>query len=346
MKTLTTTLTGLLLAAVLSLPAQAQAILRVNNTGVTGTGIFATAQAAHDAAAAGDILYIEPTVQPLGGLNCTKRLTIIGNGYFLGENPGLQLDARPSTLTQVRFEPGSAGSRITGCTLTSDLTVSANNIVVERNRITGGMQLGASSAGQSGPITQLLIRQNFIGGSINFVLSSNSSVNNAIITNNIIRTGLAGANATSPMSALIKNNVLGAPIPGVNVFTVSVANSTFVNNIMTGSSAIQGGNNNTFNNNISDNAAFGTADGNQANVPLTSLFVGAASASLDGAYQLKAGAGNPAQGTGESGADIGAFGGNTPYRLSGIPNVPTVFQYTQNIVGANLNATISTKSNN
>ena len=342
MKTFTHLLTGLLLAAALSLPAAGQAILRVNNTGVTGTGIFATAQAAHDAAAAGDIIYLEPTVQNLGSMICTKRLTIIGNGYFLGENPGLQLDARPSTLTQVRFGPGSAGSRITGCTLTSNLVVSANNIVVERNRIASGMQLG----NDSGPITQLLIRQNFIGSSINFTISTGSSVNNAIITNNIILQGLGGANAASPMSALIRNNVLGGATVGQGFFTVNVANSTFVNNILTGLSAIQGGHNNTFNNNISDNAAFGTANGNQANVPLADLFVGTASPSADGEFQLKAGAGNPARGTGESGADIGAFGSNTPYRLSGIPNVPTIFQYSQNVVGANLNATISTRSNN
>lgn len=344
MKAIFYPLLALLLTAALSLPAQAQTILRVNNTGVAGTGIFATVQAAHDAAAAGDILYLEPTAQTFGSLSCTKRLTIIGNGYFLGDNPGLQLDARPSILNDVVFAAGSAGSRITGCTATN-VTVSTNNIMVERNRILGQVQLGASGAGQSGPITQLLVRQNFIGSNINFVTGPNSSVNNAIITNNIIRSGLVGGVTSSPMSALIRNNVLGAATVGQGSFTVSVANSTFVNNIMTGPSQIQGGLNNTFNHNISDNAAFGTANGNQADVPLANLFVGAASASPDGAFQLRAGT-NPARGTGESGADIGAFGGNTPYRLSGIPNVPTIFQYSQSIVGATLNATISTKSNN
>jgi len=89
------TITLFLLLTAEAFSASAQVRLRVdNNIGVAGTGIFVTAQATHDAAAAGDIIYSEPSVQTYDNLTCTKRLTIIGNGYLLNDNPGLQLDAR------------------------------------------------------------------------------------------------------------------------------------------------------------------------------------------------------------------------------------------------------------
>ena len=342
------TITLLLLLTAAAFSASAQARLRVNNNiGVTGTGIFTTAQAAHDAAAAGDIIYLEPSVQTYGNLTCTKRLTIIGNGYLLSDNPGLQLDARSSTLGLVVFVAGSAGSRITGCLTTSSIDINTNNIVVERNYVGARMHIGRNpnTGTVSGPITQVLVRQNFMTGDIYFLVDAASPVSNAVLTNNIIRSGIVGGTATTPMSALIKNNVLGATASNVGLFRVDVANSIFSNNIMTGPSTITGGNNNNFNNNISDNAAFGTADGNQANVPPANIFVGAAAPSADGAYQLRPGP-NPARGTGEGGADIGVFGGNAPYRLSGIPNVPTVSQYSQTVTGTTLNAIISTRSNN
>ena len=58
--------------------ASAQTIRRVNNTGVTGTNIYSTVQAAHDAATGGDIIYLEPSSISVGPLVCVKSLTIIG----------------------------------------------------------------------------------------------------------------------------------------------------------------------------------------------------------------------------------------------------------------------------
>lgn len=189
------------------------------------------------------------------------------------------------------------------------------------------------------------MRQNYFLFDIVFLVDAASPVSNAVLTNNIIRSGILGATATTPMSALIKNNVLGGATAGAGSFAVSVANSIFSNNIMTGPSTITSVNNNNFNNNTSDNAVFGTADGNQANVPPANIFVGAVAPSADGAYQLRPGP-NPARGTGESGADIGVFNGNAPYRLSGIPSVPTVSQYSQTVTGTTLDAIVSTRLNN
>ena len=68
----------------LCIAAHAQTIRRVNNNaGVTGVNVYTTAQAAHDAAVANDILMIEPSVTTYENLILTKPLKIYGNGYFL-----------------------------------------------------------------------------------------------------------------------------------------------------------------------------------------------------------------------------------------------------------------------
>ncbi len=46
--------------------------------------------------------------------------------------------------------------------------------------------------------------------------------------------------------------------------------------------------------------------------------------STDGKWQLKTG--SPAIGAGVSGVNCGVFGGVTPYVLSGVPNLPHIYQ--------------------
>ena len=104
-------------------------------------------------------------------------------------------------------------------------------------------------------------------------------------------------------------------------------------------------NNNVYFNNISDGTLFGNANGNQQNVTSASLFTQAGTVNEDAYWKLKAG--SPAIGAGYGGVDCGAFGGPNPYKLAGIPNVPTIYQLTVPPTGTtNINVTISTKSNN
>ena len=96
-------------------------------------------------------------------------------------------------------------------------------------------------------------------------------------------------------------------------------------------------------------AKFPAGNGNQQNKAWATIFN--LTGSYDGKYSLKSG--SPAIGAGTLGAgttDAGIFGGATPYRLSGIPPVPTIYALTSpqgttpagNIVQINL----STRSNN
>lgn len=330
--------------------AQAQTIRRVNNSGlnVAGVNIYPTLQAAHDAANSGDIIYLEPTNISYGSLTCVRPLTIIGNGYFLTQNPGLQVDTREAITGAITFANGSAGSRITGCTITSTVYIGANNITMERNyQSSGYTYIGYN--GTTGPVTVsgIIFRQNFVDNGYGpyVYASSSTTVSNVSIANNIITGGISSAATYTTMSnILVSNNVIGN-LASNNSVGIQVDNAVIKNNILTytGTGTSFTPRNNAYSYNISGNAAFGTANGNQQNVTPASLFVGG-TASTDGAFQLRTG--SPAIGTGESGADVGAFGGAVPYRIAGIPNVPTIYQYSQSVSGNSLNATISTRSNN
>lgn len=340
-----------LLALVLTLTgsfaAQAQTIHRVNNSGlpINGVNIYSTLQDAHDAASAGDIIYLEPTDNSYGNLTCTKQLTIIGNGYFLDQNPTLKLDERDARVGTINLASGSDGSRITGCVVQGNFFVAVGDVTIERNH-TNTIFLGYNSGFSVGG-NNVIVRQNYITSTVYLYSGSTAAtaLSNVNITNNIILGSInAQSNSVQLNNVLIANNVVGN-LAGTTAAGIRVENAVIKNNILTYTGTISNftPNNNSYSYNISGNSAFGTANGNQQNIAPTSLFVGG-TASTDGAFQLSAG--SPASGAGESGTDVGAFGGTTPYRIAGIPNVPSIYEYNQSVSGNSLNATISTRSNN
>src|SRR6187549_1803900 len=77
-----------------------------NNVGINAD--FTTLQAAHNGAASGDTLYLEGSPNSYGALTCTKKLAIIGTGYFLDQNLNLQANAAVSKVDGLSFNAGSA----------------------------------------------------------------------------------------------------------------------------------------------------------------------------------------------------------------------------------------------
>ena len=98
--------------------------------------------------------------------------------------------------------------------------------------------------------------------------------------------------------------------------------------------------------NISTGTTFGNTNGNQENVPGSGIFTG--TGSTDGQWQLAPG--SPAKGAGVGGTDCGIFGGTTPYVLSGIPSIPSIYTLTSSggttVPGLTMPITISTRGNN
>ena len=299
-------------------------IWQVNsNSGVTAD--FATVQAAHDGAASGDTLYVAGSPTAYGDLTATKTLHIFGPGYFLDENLGNQALNVACTIGSVTFNTGSEGSLISGTTL-STLAVNGDGIAVLRNRILSGQ----ASTGTN--VANLTFGQNHVSH-----MSVGSGCNGILIFNNFFTSGLL-----SPVSS-------SAEVVG-NVFTNSiqgVSNSTVRNNIVISTSATGPftGTGNEVSNNIGGGAEFGTENGNQSNVDMSTVFV--ATGSTDGKWQLAVG--SPAIGAGFNGVDIGMFGGSTPYVLSGIPAIPTIYSFDAPAIGTTgggLAVNMSIKSRN
>ncbi len=344
MKTLKTLLLSFSVLFIVTNFAQAK-IWRVNNNiGISAN--FTTAQAAHDAVLtlAGDTLMFEGSNASYGGLRMTKRLTIIGTGYFLGSNPETQAFFVDAKISQLTFAAGSQNSSVQGINfLTTNINIGASNITFSRNYNINILYVGYDPFCCGVPVSNILISQNFLIG--NLSTTSNPINTGILVSNNFIGT----LDFESNTSALILNNVLtnGAG-------SVGASNTLFANNIQTNSAATfaTGSSNNTYNNNISANSIFTPAGSNigannQTNILMTNVFNVPINSTVETSFQLK----NPGLGIGtaQNGGDCGMFGGLTPYVLSGMPNVPSVYFYNVPATGSNtnpLNISIKAKSRN
>lgn len=293
---------------------------------------YSEIQAAIDAASPGDYIYVYPSVYE-NGFTLGISLVIVGPGYFLGDNPGTQVNKSPATVKgEVTIGTNTSGTIITGLNIENTITIqSTSNIIVKRNWIKSLQIKGA---------TGIQIKQNFINGkSLTDQLTSkdgcgNQPVNAAIhiganssdinLLNNFIKNGEYGSlcqpaqraiHTVQTSFSLVKNNIIDGNLEGYNI--------TFENNILI-AGAERGLNSSSYNNNLAYNDLFGTTNGNQSNIALTTVFVGSTSnPSEDGQWQLKNG--SPAKAAGLNGVDCGMFGGSDPYVLSGIPDIPAIY---------------------
>ena len=300
-------------------------IWRVNNTaGVVAD--FTDLQSAHNAAVAGDTIHVEPSVSNYTSLTLTKRLVIIGNGYLLTIDTGLQANTNNSAVASgITFNPGSSGSTIQGLTLAYYTYVEDSNITIRRCFIQYPVYVYSS---------KFTFVNNYI---YNYGVSEQVGNLTGINISNNIFYYYSGITFGSTSTGNFTNNTCNAS--GISCYNFQVNNNILLGGAFTV-------NNNVYFNNISDGILFGTANGNQQNVLSANIFTQTGAYNTHDAYwQLKVG--SPAIGAGYGGVDCGAFGGPNPYHLAGIPSVPTIYKLTVPPVGTtNINVTISTRSNN
>src|SRR4051812_28120195 len=97
----------------LSVTSSYAKIWRVNNN-PNVTADFTTLSAAHTGASSGDTLHLEGSPTSYGSMTCTKKLVIIGPGFFLSQNPNTQALKQTARVDNISFNVGSAGSEIMG----------------------------------------------------------------------------------------------------------------------------------------------------------------------------------------------------------------------------------------
>lgn len=292
--------------------ASYSAVWRVNNiAGVDAD--FATAQAAHDAAAAGDTIMFEPSGTNYGALTLTKPLILIGPGNFLGENPETQANKMAGMVSNTIFNSGSSGSIAMGIYFVGYININTTNIVLKRNRIyynsTTAVTVAASNC---------VIIQNYIKPAYE-ALKISSGVTGTIVSNNYINSTSTSYFAINMVdnttSATFTNNVVENK---TQLYNADFKNNILINSLISGTS-------NTFLNNIEDGAYLPVGNGNLSSILMTDVFIDPTGASSDGMYTLSAT--SPALAAGYTGEDCGIFGGVDPYVLSGMPEVPAIYFY-------------------
>lgn len=296
-----------------------------------------------------DTLYIEGTPTIYATATITKRLIIIGNGYFLTENIKTSTNAFSSKIGAISFNTGSAGSQLIGVTVgasssSADANINVNDIALKRCYITNRIGLASN-------LTNVYILQNFFeAGTVNLFSYNNSSAtvlpSNLIFNNNIVLKPIALRTTSSQFGIKqCNNNIFDGPANGL---AIDIATSEFRNNILKTSGATVNINSNT-NQNVS--YATGTNANQFAGTPnvvvanMNNVFQTDAT-STDGKYQLQAAWATANPGTN---GQRGVFGGaeTQRYTLSGLANIPTVYEFTTTgvvVPGSGLPVTIKART--
>jgi hypothetical protein len=327
-------------------------VWRVNNR-PNADADFTTIQAAHDGATAGDILYIEGSPSSYGNLTCTKQLHIIGAGDFLNDNSETQAYKEVSIVGSIFFNSGSENSILEGVHVQSNsISINTSDITIRRNRIHSDSYVGSNLYGIiiNTNAANILIENNWIyvnnvsGWNGYAIYSTGTGLTNLVIRNNFI----FGWRSSTPDRALILSATVLSDNVAIyqNVITgfLNAKESLIYNNIMIdGTFTVNGS---YYNNNIGNSTQFGTANGNQENVDMSTVFVDHTSG-IDSDLQLTTG--SPAIGAGWAGEDCGMYGGSYPYHISLLPAIPAVWEVTLNNYGSDvvpINVNIKAKAHN
>ena len=297
-----------------------------------------------------DTLHFEGSATAYPGFTLNKRLVIIGTGYFInGANSNTGLQANPNTSkfngSYIVFDTLATGSKIIGLDnfyfgVGSVLGSATDNITITRCRFSTGANYGYTA------------NTNMTGWKINKCYISNISFNGFLAQNweviNNIFDGALDLSGTNNLNNLIRNNVFRAQIFLYNAY---FANNILVNTTFTVTN-VTVRNNTCISSAPAGFAPFVGSNGNIDNETDAAIFQGISGNSTDGQWRLVAGC--SAIGSGETVSaitpDRGAFGTADPYKLSGIPAIPTIYALTVPATVASsattMPITISTKSNN
>ncbi|AYL96252.1 hypothetical protein [Mucilaginibacter celer] len=302
---------------------------RVNNNGFSANFTSLAAAVADNNVLSGDILYVEGSAKGYESITVNKKLTIIGPGYWLSQNPNTTTNVLSVAIPYVQFGEGSDGSTLMGVQITSSsgISIQANSITIKRCLINQwGIYIGYN-------ISDIKILQNFFANPSNYTgynainYSSSAFATDVVFNNNIVQTELVLDYNYSLLEC--RNNVFSMPARGTNA-VLKMITGTFQNNIIINSNAVVDINNKSnrnasYNVSASANNQFGTANNNIVVTSILSLFVTGAT-SNDAAYQLATG--SAASANGSDGTDRGPFGGaaeSNRYTLSGLPPVPVIY---------------------
>ena len=310
--------------AVFTAMAAQATVLRVSN--VTNSGApYATIPAAIAAAAEGDTIMVDgsankysETIGTSAWLTIDKRLVLMGPGYLLTQN-GVQSngDLTADISATIKISEGAAGTIIQGFNLTADnaLEIQVPNVVITRCKVDCDVYIFADATNcvlHQNLFTEIIGRSNY-----NNYIAYNAQVTNNIFTHagNATNGILAGFNeSTIAYNTFTKKSVGGSYVPLYKLSGCTIEHNVFF-------CAEQTLDNNTMVDNY-------WGDGDSPYQDCTT--------DLEVRDAYTAGIGNELMGR-------GAFSGDDPYVISGIPAGPVIQDITVPATveqGGTLNVTI------
>ncbi len=329
-----------LLAALLSESAEAKIWTVAPRPGANFTTI--TGAISSSSVVAGDTILVSGSPQAYAGFTVNKKLTIIGPGFFLGENAGIQADTNDAEINST-VTVSASGTVIMGLFFQRSLFINASNVTIERCRMEVPAGVNYENPVYIYTNDSVIVRGCYIVQKADWysAITIQGGSSQIVIQNNYIEYAgtLSGSHyaitvITSAITADISNNTIYGSVKKVS------GGFTFNNNILRFGTFDSTGV--TFNNNIGNSTQFGTLNGNQQNVTMSSVFL--LTGSSDARWQVVPL--SPAYHAGLDGTDCGMFGGSSPYRLSGAPPIPSVYSMGGSIDGSLLYMNVKVKSNN
>ncbi|MEM6801647.1 MAG: hypothetical protein AAF696_09585 [Bacteroidota bacterium] len=300
-----------------------------NQTGTSdgANGIYAEIQDAHDVALDGDTIIVDGTPNLYQSPNISKRLVIMGPGYFQNENPNTNtfpasirtINLRQATRGDVNS--GAAGSVVQGFDFgeqfSGGIDIDVNNTIVRKNRIKFvNIQWSTVADDQ---VRNTIISQNYFvdnGNNSHIQNSFRGIIQDAIIRNNIFE-GIITIPEFSKLDFL--NNVVINP-----QFSIENINGVVRNNVFLSNSPTYALSADSVTHNISLGAGLPSGNGNITNAQSGNIFVlSPINNGTDGQYRLNTN--SLALGSGYQGTDIGPFGGTSPYIVYGIGEMPVIW---------------------
>lgn len=302
---------------------------RVNNTPGTSPA-FTDLQVAINTVLTGDTLIVEHSDTGYGSVTIGKDISLYGTGYFLADNPNNHKDLRIAKVSGVTFSALAAGAVFSGFEVTGTITVDASSISIDRCRITGTLVVGSA-----GGVSNVYIRQCFIEADeavlVDLVNAINFKIGNCLLKNdNLLNTDYIIRHTSG--SGVVLNNVFYG-FPRSTFQNSTVQNNYFRDAIID----IPGSSGNTVNYNAANGAMLnGFGDPTNLNLSLLpfymanqdSVFSFNQTLSRDGRYDLNPSwPTNPLRTSGFGGSEIGMYGGSYSYVLSGLPPIPSIYDY-------------------
>jgi len=313
----------ILSAMCMAMTAQAT-VLRVSNVPNSGAP-YTTIPAALEAAVAGDTIMVDGSPDKYADTDATtSRLTIsmpivlMGPGYLLTQN-NVQSngDQTVNISTYVTISSEAAGTIIQGINFTGNsIDVQAPNVVITRCKIDAELDIATAA-------TNFVLHQNLISDAVGRANYTNYIAYNAQVTNNIFTTSnnsSVGIVRAFNESTIAYNTFAKSATSTSSVPLYKLSGCTVEHNIFFGAELTLDGNT------LQDNY-WGATDSNPLQNCTTDLEV--KNADLDNQVNAMEGK--------------GAFEGDDPYVISGIPAGPVIQDITVPTTveqGGTLNVTI------